>query len=164
MVKDYGMQRQPRRAFVIAGAVVAVIAAAAGIVVLHTQQRRAEGMAEYKAWMAAGAPCQALAKGEFDPSQTPQVTSFGGIKVERSHGAAQCHEILNDEGRGQTLFPVCQFDHPGVMEVSTRKGLFWFSPGYVSPATISVENDTPRCVVGATQDFGHTLIFDKPAP
>jgi hypothetical protein len=132
----------------------------------HWLQKRHEGMASYRAWMAAGPPCPVPRQAAFGlpPAQQPQLKAFGGARFARAHGAMQCADVVDDRGRGSDIFAVCQFDHPGTVEVSTRRGLYWFSAGYVSPATISVLHDVPTCVIGASQDFGHRLIYDAPAP
>jgi len=98
------------------------------------------------------------------PTARPlQLTTFGHARFAREHGATLCSDIATDGGRGLGQFPICQFDHPGVLGVSTRRGVYWFWAGFMSPATVSVEHGVPTCVIGANQDFGHRLIFDAAA-
>ena len=164
MTKDYGVPAKRRRVF---GAVAAILilAGGVGVVVQDWIQHREEGIADYKAWMAAGPRCPPPPKAIFGTpdAQPAQIDNFGGMRFARVHGAILCSDVAYDKGRGNSLFPVCQFDHPGVLEISTRRGLYWFWAGFMSPATISVQHDIPSCVIGATQDFGHRLVFDAPA-
>jgi len=146
--------------------VLVTIVAAVGIIAIgaqHWLQRRSEGIAGYKEWMATGPSCPTPSKPVFDASdgRRPQVTTFGEARFAREHGSALCADVVDDRGRGGRLFAVCQFDHPGLVEVSTHKGLYWFWAGYMSPATISIRHDTPACVIGATRDFGHRLVYDS---
>jgi hypothetical protein len=164
MTNDFGVRRDRRPLFgVIIG--VGVLAAIAGITFVHIKQKAAEGIADYRAWVASGPACAAAPKSSFDSPEggQPQSSDFGGVRFTRVHGAVLCSDVNEEGGKGHDTFPVCQFDRPGLLEVSTPKGRFWFWPGYSSPATVAVEHGMPTCVVGATRDFGHVLVFDKPA-
>ena len=165
MTREFGVRRAPRRRFGPVVGVAAVVAARVLITVQQVLQRRNEGVADYKAWMVSGPACQAPARQAFDTSggAQAQVSDFGGVRFAREHGAMQCSDIADDGGRAHDTFPVCQFDRPGLIQVSTRRGLYWFWAGYMSPATIAVRHDVPSCVIGATQDFGHTLVYDAPS-
>jgi hypothetical protein len=149
------------RKVAVVGAILLVAAGVAGIGQDWLQHRR-EGIADYKAWMVAGPRCPPPPKAmPGAPAARPlQITNFGGVGFARQHGATQCSDIAADGGRGYGSFPVCQFDHPGVLEVSTRRGLYRFRAGIMNPATVSVRDGIPTCVVGASQDFGHQLVFD----
>lgn len=152
------------RDIALAGAVMLTLAGAIGIAqdwIQHT----GEGIAGYKAWVVSGPSCPPPPKGVLAAGGDArlQITDFGGAEFARAHGATQCNDVATDGGWGFGLFPVCQFDHPGLLEVSTRHGVYRYWPGYMNPATISVEHGAPTCVIGASQDFGHKLIFDAPA-
>jgi hypothetical protein len=150
------------RNIALAGAVLIMLAGVFSVAqdwIQHTQ----EGIAGYKAWTVAGPRCQTLTAGA-SAGRAQQIVAFGAAKFGREHGATQCSDVATYGGWGFDLFPVCQFDHPGLIEVSTRSGLYRFWPGYVNPATISIEHGVPTCVIGVSQNFGHRLIFDGPAP
>src|SRR5580698_8286858 len=130
----YGEHRTPRRRFGPAIGVAAIVV----ITVQHVLQRRDEGVADYKAWMVSGPACHAPIRQAFDTSggAQAQLSAFGGVRFAREHGAMQCSDIADDGGRAHDTFPVCQFDQPGLIEVTTRRGSYWFWAGYMSPATI----------------------------
>ena len=160
MTKDYGVRRRSRSMLgVMVAAAVVVIA---GLAVLQISENRAQGEADYKLWMTRAPACRPPASKSFEANggTHAQLSAFEGVRFGRQHGAVQCGEVGYDEGRARTTFPVCQFDQPGIVEVVTAKGDYWFWPGYISPATIAVQHDVPTCVVGATRDFGHTLVYD----
>jgi len=161
MSKAFGAQARWRRPFAAVGAIV-LLAGAVGIAVQSWNQHRQEGIAGFKAWMTVGPPCPSPPKAVADaPDSRPaQIDDFGGVKFAREHGGILCNEVADGGGRGDGIFPVCQFDHPGSLEVSARRGVFRFWAGAMSLATISVQRDIPSCVVGASQDFGHQLIYD----
>ena len=164
MIRDFGVRQSRRRLFGAIGGGLA-LAAIAGATVLHLKQKEAEGVAEYKAWMVFGPACPAPAKPVFDTTDGGhgQEMTFSTVRFARAHGASLCHDLNDKEGRGKDIFPVCQFDHPGVISVTTARGTSWFWPGYMSPATISVRNGVASCVIGASQDFGHVLVYDRPS-
>ncbi|HEX4740511.1 MAG TPA: hypothetical protein VH353_04190 [Caulobacteraceae bacterium] len=149
------------RSTAVVGAVL-LVAAVAGTIGFNWVQHRREGIAGYQAWVVAGRRCAPPPNGLAAPDQPPQVSAFGGAAFTRQHGATQCSDVASDGGRGSALFQVCQFDHPGVVEVSTRRGVWRFWPGAISPATVSVRNGVADCVIGASQDFGHPLVYDPP--
>jgi len=152
------------REVALAGAVLLALAGVIGIA-QDVLQHRAEGVADYKAWTVAGPRCPPLPKFLGAPDAHPlQITTFGHARFAREHGATLCSDIATNGGRGLGQFPICQFDHPGVIGVSTRRGVYWFWAGFLRPATVSVEGGVPVCVIGANQDFGHRLIFDTSAP
>lgn len=163
MAKNYGARKGRRGLFGVVAGVVGAIAVAA-VIAQNWIQHRQEGLADYKAWIVAGPACSAPAKPGFDVAAGDhgQDMVLDGVKFSRAHGAVRCTDINEDGGRGQGTFPVCQFDRPGMISVTTRKGTSWFWAGFISPATISVQHDVPSCVIGASRDFGHTLIYDRP--
>lgn len=153
-VKDYGQQRrQDRTPLVAAGAVLVVIAL--GALVYTWASARATRMANARAWTASGPPCapttpQALVALGYDVRQTQ---SLMGARFARAHGAVACSTIGYNAGRSDGEFPVCEFDHPGGLVITTRKGVFAFAPGGVNGATVQVRRDQPSCVVGTTREI-----------
>jgi hypothetical protein len=153
------------RNIALAGAILVMMAGVFSVAQDWIQHTR-EGIAGYKAWVVAGPPCAPPPAAVLaDPaSRQLQVTTFGVAKFARQHGATNCNDVATNGGWGFDLFQVCQFDHPGLVEVSTRRGVYRFWPGHLSPATVSVENDVATCVVGASQGFDDRLVYDSPTP
>jgi len=135
---------------IIAGAALAVVAVSALVLVgAHDRQAR---IAEAKAWTVSGAPCPGGTGRAWDADAPPQIVDFAKARFARAHGATRCAEIGYDGGRSDDVFPVCQFDHPGRVEITTDHGATLFQLGPLDPATVTVEHGVARCVVGRSQD------------
>jgi len=152
MALDYGAQRKPRRGvLIISGAALAVLAVSALIlIVVHDRQAK---IAEAKAWTVRGPPCARGAGVAWDQSDAPpQIVDFGKARFARAHGATRCAELGYNGGRSDDVFPVCQFDHPGRLQITTDHGASLFELGPLDSATVSVERGVARCVLGRSQD------------
>ncbi len=130
----------------------AMIALALGALIGVLNLERATHVSEARAWTVSGPPCPsvnpgALAAGAEAPNQ---VTPFGGVSFARAHGALRCDEIGYDQGRSDDTLPVCQFDHPGALAVTTSRGTWAFRLAPLQPATVQVRRDVPQCVLGAS--------------
>jgi hypothetical protein len=135
---------------IIAGAALAVVGVGALVLVgAHDQQAR---IAEAKAWTVTGPPCAGGTGRAWDADAPPQIVDFGKARFARAHGAIRCAEIGYDGGRSDDVFPVCQFDHPGRLEITTDHGATLFQLGPLEPASVSVEHGVARCAVGRSQD------------
>lgn len=152
MALDYGARRKPRRGvMIISGGVLALLAT--GALILVTAHDRQAKVAEAKAWTVSGPPCARAAGSAWDDADAPpQIVDFGRARFARVHGATRCAEIGYDGGRSDDVFPVCQFDHPGRLEITTDHGATLFQLGPLDPATVSVEHGAVRCVVARSQD------------
>jgi len=151
MALDYGARRRPRRrALIISGAALALLAV--GTLILITINDRNARIAEAKAWTVSGAPCAHGVGLAWDADAPPQTVDFGNARFARAHGATRCAEIGYDGGRSGDVFPVCQFDHPGRLEITTDHGATLFQLAPLEPATVSIEHGLVRCAVGLSQD------------
>jgi hypothetical protein len=154
MTLDYGAQRPPRhRAMTLAGGALIALVIAALLAAAVTN--RATRMSEAREWTASGPPCArsttaALLAADEAPDQ---MTMFQGVRFARTHGAIRCNTIGYDEGRSGDDFPVCEFDHPGGMEVTTAAGRYDFLLNPMSPATVQVRHGVPACVVGSSVEI-----------
>jgi len=129
---------------------------AVGIGVLFYTQSKAHrdavaaATAEAKPWELVGDPCPEgftgpWAKPEFAPKKS---LVFNGITFTRRSGHADCSTIAV-EGKKDEFVPLCQFNGPILVEVKTDKGVFKFQPDVGRPATVSVVEGQPRCVMAA---------------
>lgn len=154
MTSDYATRRaQSRLPLIIAGAVIVILALAALVFVFASS--RATRLANARAWSPSGPPCavttpQALAAGGYEVRQSQTLMN---VTFARAHGSAACSTIGYDEGRSDSEFPVCQFDHPGGLVITTAKGVFAFAPGGVYGATVQVQHDRPSCVVATSREI-----------
>jgi hypothetical protein len=151
---DYGARRPVRRRAITLGAIALLVIAALAVLAFIIQDR-ATRMAEARAWTVSGPPCPQGRPAALvaDGESVSQVMDFDGVRFARVHGAVRCAEIGYDEGRSGSLFPVCEFDHPGAVSVATARGVTVFVPPSLQAATIQVRHDTPSCVVGSNMEI-----------
>jgi hypothetical protein len=154
MAIDYGVRRAPRRR-ILAGAAIAVLALGLAALVAVWSADRATRMSDARAWTVAGPPCATLAAASLAASSEAavQIETFSGVRFARAHGALRCADIGYDEGRSDDTFPVCQFDHPGGLQVTTPTGTYSFLLPPMRAATIQVRHDVPACVVGSSMEI-----------
>lgn len=153
-IRDYGVQRPPRRRALAIGA-GAVIALAAAALVAVAVADRSTRMSEAREWTASGPACAtSTATALLGADEAPdQVSMFQGVRFARTHGAVRCNSIGYNEGRSGDDFPVCEFDHPGGIEVTTSFGRYDFLLPPLSAATVQVRHGIPTCVVGSTVEI-----------
>jgi hypothetical protein len=134
---------------------VAMIALAVAALVGVWATTRAARMAQARAWTDSGPPCAVVRASDLAAAdETPtQAQTFGGVGFLRTHGAIRCTEIGYDGGRSDDDFPVCQFDHPGGLSVTTPRGTYLFALAPLRAATVQVRHGVPDCVV--TGEVGH---------
>jgi hypothetical protein len=154
MTLDYGAQRLHRRR-VLAIAGLLLLALGLAVAIAFVIQDHASRMASARAWAASGPPCATgtAAALATDGGNEAQSFVYDGVRFTRLHGAVRCAEIGYDEGRSDREFPVCQFDHPGALSITTSKGVTVFVLPVLQAATIQVRNDTPTCVIGSTMEI-----------
>jgi hypothetical protein len=152
MTRDYGLRSNPRAwrpaniAMAAAGLIGILIALA--FAADNLMQQKEAKVAEVRYWTVTGPPCPALARAAF-VAQVAKPTAafdFQGVRFARGYGAASCSGPDKDR---ITAVPVCQFTNPTVLQVTTRKGEFYFMPGFPNRATVSVTDGVPLCVLGS---------------
>ncbi|HSZ53158.1 MAG TPA: hypothetical protein VK801_16440 [Caulobacteraceae bacterium] len=152
--RDYGVQRPPRRRAltIYAGAMIALAVVALVMVVAADRSTR---MSQAREWTASGPPCaRSSAAALLAANEAPdQLTVFQGVRFARTHGAIRCNTIGYNEGRSGDDFPVCEFDHPGGVEITTSSGRYDFLLNPMYPATVQVQHGVPACVVGSTVEI-----------
>jgi hypothetical protein len=154
MTLDYGVQRKPRRrAMAGVGAGLLILGLAALIAVWSAD--RATRMSQARAWTVDGPPCASASASSLAAAgeAAGQAITYSGVGFARAHGALRCTEIGYDDGRSDDDFPVCQFDHPGGLQVTTRRGTFSFRVPAMDAATVQVRRDLPTCVVGSSMEI-----------
>jgi hypothetical protein len=154
MSLNLGFRRKPRRP-AMAGAVVVMLALVVIALVGVWSVDRANRMSDARAWTVDGPPCPSVTPAALAASDEAavQATTFSGVGFDRAHGAVRCSDIGYDDGRSDESFPVCQFDHPGGLEITTRRGRFAFRPPPLDAATVQVRHDVPTCVLGSSMEI-----------
>ena len=140
----------------------AVIAAVGiGFTVLFVSQNTAHNQAiagataDAKPWELVGPACP---EGFSGPWANPQYAPnkplvFNGVRFSRRAGHVDCSAVAAGKGDKEDYVPLCQFSGPIVLEVTTAKGTFHFQPGVGKPASVSVVDGTPRCVMAISVQF-----------
>jgi hypothetical protein len=148
-----GFRPSPRAIVVAVGIALAV----AALVYSQMRQRELEiagATAAAKAWELKGPPCPAPSGLMADPKYGPTKSFvFNGVRFARRFGHADCNAVAAPKGPGPDYYPLCQFTSPAVLEVTTEKGTFKFAPGVGHPATVSVVDGVPSCVIAANAEF-----------
>ncbi len=149
-----GLRRWGPLAVVVVG-----VSAAIGLL-LFTQGRShdnaiASATAAAKPWELVGPPCQEGFSGPWASPQYAPTKSlvFNDIRFTRRAGHVECSAVAAGEGASEDYVPLCQFTGPILVEVTTPKGVFRFQPDVGKPATVSVVDGQPRCVLAANAQF-----------
>ena len=108
---------------------------------------RQNAVANARAWTISGPPCPSLTAAAYQSSPTPVTRAFDydGVVFARASAEVSCNEVVKDAGRGWGRFPVCQFNSPGMLKITTSRGDFFFAVSG-GPATVSVRDGQPVCM------------------
>jgi hypothetical protein len=131
--------------------VVVWLAATALVLVPQLLRNRAAAIEEAAAWAIAGPPCPQLgpAAAARHPYRPKKSFGYAGANFGFVYGHVACAQIHDDAGRAMLRgHPVCQFTSPAVVTVRVGKIEAFFTPGLGQRATVSVQDGTPRCVLG----------------
>ena len=149
MTQDYGVRSKRRwtllnRLVLPAVGLVIVL----GGLSMWWGQRQGE-INEARDWLVSGPACPTLSSLE-DIGFTPpplDTFQFDGVRISRAYGHVNCREIAEQGG-----VPVCRFNSPMVLEVNAPSGpaIYWTK---ISPATVSIVQGRPSCVLGAGPGF-----------
>lgn len=117
--------------------------------------QRMTAIAKARDWTAVGAPCPTLSRAAFLASGVPMahVMVYDDVRFGRGYGYVNCNEIAAHDGRGPGIVSVCQFNNPSVLQVTTRRGDFFYAT-QTSPATVSITDGAPKCVLAVTMTLG----------
>jgi hypothetical protein len=145
---DFGGPQKggPGRRLLLFGAAGAVTAAVA-VVALLGEYGAAK---DPRSVAVTGPPCPSVSHAAFvEPLKADQIFEFFDVRFGRRFGGADCAEATTVGTFGMTTHPVCQFSSPAVLAIKTAKGMFYFEPGVGRVATVSIVDDTPRCVLAS---------------
>jgi hypothetical protein len=130
---------------------VVVITAAVGLVTFQLVKDRSAAVATAKAWDIKGPPCPSLSQADFQARRYTALKTFDydGVTIGRTAGDASCSDIKAKGGRGLGTDKVCQFTSPATLTVTSTAGSYFFVPGAGQPATLSIHQGVPRCVMAS---------------
>jgi hypothetical protein len=126
-----------------------------GAVLFLVIGQRLAAISKARDWTAIGAPCPTLSVAAYQASgnRIAHVIDYDGVSLGRGYGYVNCDEIADDGGRGRGVIPICQFNSPTILQVTTKRGRFYYFT-QSSPATISIVDGVPRCVMATTMGIG----------
>lgn len=134
--------------------VVVGIGVALGAVALGVMERKNRGDAIAESTAAAGPalkgpPCPTATAETFAPqaAKATKLFQFNGDTYARRFGHLDCNLIEMKGVRDPVA--VCQFTGPRALSVTTAKGTSYFLPGAGQPATITVIDEVPSCVLAS---------------
>ena len=159
MTADYGV-RATRRGVtplqIVLGIGLLVLALALGVILYRYWIGQ---MAIARQWSIAGPPCPAVsqsalaasglrAASDGDLRGFPDMNNdYDNVRFGRRFGYVSCAEVRDNGGLSIDSHPVCQFTRPVVVTVTSPKGVFYFNTGSTAPATVSVQDGRPSCVL-----------------
>jgi hypothetical protein len=146
---DFGRRRGPRPIEIVA--TFGAIAVLAATLPLALAAQRIAAVAKARAWAVSGPPCPSLSRSAYLASgeRIVHLIDYDGVRFGRGYGYVSCVEVAKDGGRGLDTVPVCQFNSPTVLQVTTRRGDFYFYTR-IRPATVTIADDRPQCVMNAS--------------
>ncbi len=65
-----------------------------------------------------------------------------------------CYALRYGRGFGSAVYPACQFTSPTTLRVTTKKGDWYFHPGFAQPATVATPRGIARCVMASNFRIG----------
>ncbi len=101
-----------------------------------------------KAEWAIGGPACEVPEAPIRFHRAPQAFIYRGVGFSRQYGNVNC--IVAPEGNilSSAGHTVCQFSSPGAVRVTTGGRTIIYEPGLGRPATVSIRDGAPSCVVG----------------
>jgi hypothetical protein len=103
-----------------------------------------------QAWTIEGPPCPVV-RGTAQFGYAPKVMDtfqFVGTRFSRVYGYVKCLAISDHGGTGWGQVPVCRFNSPMLLDVTAPGGhATYFTQ--MSPATVTIVQGRPSCVLGA---------------
>ncbi len=175
MAADYGV-RSVRRGLtpvqIALGIGVLVLAVALGVILYRYWSGQ---IAETREWTISGPPCpslshQALIAAGLQAAPEGDVRGFAdisddydGVRFGRRFGYMSCADVRENGGFSLDSHPVCQFTRPEVVTITTAKGVFFFNTGVSAPATVSVKDGLPSCVMADRFKIDRNYLFEPAA-
>jgi hypothetical protein len=120
------------------------------IVPIALLAQRIAAVGKAHALEVGGAPCPRGWPANLSPTDLAPLhtTDVGGVLFTRRYGIMDCDYIATDHGRGLDHTPVCRFNNPTLLSITTARGRFAFYTG-LSPATVTLAGSQPKCVLNA---------------
>jgi hypothetical protein len=150
MVHARPPKKKPRRTAIDGVMSRGGIAVAVGVVVGAFAVARFAAITHAHAWMTPGEPCPTMTQAQLQASGQALGHGFTyhGVGFARAYGYVNCDEVTPDL-LGLKTVPVCQFNSPTVLQVTTGGRNFLYATP-VRPMTVWVSDKGPTCVMSLT--------------
>ena len=172
MTADYGVRSVRRGLSPIQILMVLGLVALAGALgyTMYTYWRGQIAIA--KEWTVPGPPCPAMSQAalvaaglkaapEGDLRGFPDMNSdFDNLRIGRRFGYVSCAEVHDNGGLSFDSHPVCEFTRPVVVTITSAKGVFYFHTGPTAPATVTIQDGVPSCVLANRFRVNHNYLTD----
>jgi hypothetical protein len=101
-------------------------------------------------WAINGPPCPIVdhPSRQATGHKPARTFSYQGVSFSRSFGSANCAAVPENAWWPGTSYPVCQFNNPGAVSVTTHSGRTVFEAPPGQRTTVTVRGGVVRCVVG----------------
>ncbi|MDR3513269.1 MAG: hypothetical protein P4L73_16655 [Caulobacteraceae bacterium] len=151
MTGDFGTRGRRKRSPIEMVAGVGVAVAAVGGVLLAVAGVKYAAVSKARSWSVAGPPCASLTHDQYlsSDARVAHVFTYDDVQFGRGYGYVNCTEIADHGGFGFGTIPICQFNSPTVLQVTTARGTDYYAVP-IGAATVSIEHGRPRCVQGAS--------------
>jgi hypothetical protein len=110
-----------------------------------------EGVASRQAlkteWAISGPACPVVTQ-TVRYHRPAQSFRYKGVGFQRQYGNVYCEPVPNGGLFSRTTHAVCQFNAPTAIHVTTARGTVIYEPGVGRPATVTVRDGRPSCVIG----------------
>jgi hypothetical protein len=127
--------------------IVALMLSAASIPLTIAYDALAAQHALKKEWAIAGPPCPVPVR-PWRFHALPHVVHYQGVRFTRQYGAISCAVVPDGGVFSSAHHTVCQFSGPAAASVTTGGRTVLYEPGIGRPATVTIRNGQPSCVVG----------------
>jgi len=153
MTQDYGFRAPPRlrattRLTLLIGCVFAFCLTAwilgAGLI-----RARMLNLKDVAAYGVEGAPCPqtTAARLAVEGPRPRELFQYGGMRLGRAFGEADCAWISDDNGLGFARIPICRFTSPGALEVEADGRRLLFATGIGRSAAIVRRRGEVLCIM-----------------
>lgn len=113
---------------------------------------------KFEDWQVAGAQCPSV---QVSGPAPPKTIVVENVAFSRRTGNVACTVLTVRQGLFSRAEPVCHFNSPSEVRVTSRTGTFSFAPGLGRPAAVYVQDGRPRCVVAVKKSL-LTRAHDRP--
>jgi hypothetical protein len=98
-----------------------------------------------------GPPCPEISRAAFEARRLKKfkATLYEDVVFGRQFGHMDCATLRYGGGWGLGTYPACQFTGPGLLQVKTAKGEWFYAPGVGKPASVGTPHGTAVCVMAS---------------